>query len=165
MTVWVGPRDKLYERVEALVLPVVDAQGLELYDIEITTRRGERVICVLIDRPGGHAKGRGVALEEIVEVTRELSALFDVEEPVPGRYRLEVFSPGIERALTRPVHFDKLVGDHVHVVFNRMINGRSVIDGELQGREEHEVLIEDGQGVCWRVPMVAIKKAHTVFEW
>lgn len=165
MTVWVGPRDKLYERIEALVLPVVEAQELELYDIEMTTRRGERVVCVLIDRPGGHAKGQGVALEEIVEVTRELSALFDVEEPMQGRYRLEVFSPGIERSLTRPVHFDKLVGDRVHVVFNRMIDGRSVIDGVLRGREEHDALIEDGQGASWRVPLAAIKKAHTVFEW
>lgn len=100
---------EIRDKVIALVEPVLAEQGLELVDIEHRREDRGQVVRVLVDREGG------VDLETLSRLSRELSVLFDVEEPVPGRYTLEVSSPGIERPLRKSEHFVCYVGKRVRI--------------------------------------------------
>ena len=95
----------LVERVHGLVAPVLSDLGLELYDLDWTAG----VIRVVVDRPGG------VDLEAIATATRLISRELDHTDPIPGRYQLEVTSPGLERTLRTPAHFRGAVGTVIKV--------------------------------------------------
>lgn len=153
------------ERVEQIVLPVIEDFGLELYDVEIGTRRGRTVLEVTVDRPSGRAPGQGITLRELVEVNREISAALDVDDPLQGRYSLEVNSPGVERPLTRPRHFERSLGELVHVVFNRVIDGQTAVDGRLASFAGESVTVSLGAERTVTVPLDAIKSARTVYDW
>jgi ribosome maturation factor RimP len=157
--------ETLKERLEAMITELLASAGLELYDLELTTRQRACILRVLVDRPGGYEEGQGVTMEEIVQITREISTMLDVEDPIEQAYRLEVFSPGVERTLTRPRHYEALKGARVHVVLNRVIDRVTSVDGQLQGVEADNVLVLDDQGTVWRLPLIAIKRANTVYDW
>jgi ribosome maturation factor RimP len=159
------PSDTIKERLEALITQLLTDAGLELYDLEFTSNKRSLVLRVLIDRPDGFTQGQGVSMDEIVEMTRAISATLDVEDPFSQPYRLEVFSPGIERVLTRPRHYDALKGARLHVVLNRIIDKATSVDGELEGLEGDLALVRDDGGVVWRLPLHAIKRANTVYQW
>ena len=93
------------DQVRAAVTPVLEESGLELYDVEL----GGAVVRVLVDRPGG------VDLDTLDAATRAVSRALDVADPMPGRYTLEVSSPGLERRLRTPRHFQAAVGSRVKV--------------------------------------------------
>ena len=97
------------DRVRTLVLPIVADLHLDLYDLEF---RGG-TLRVTIDTPPGSPGG--VDLEQIALVTRLVSRDLDHHDPVPGHYTLEVTSPGLERSLRTPVHFQREVGKTVNV--------------------------------------------------
>jgi len=159
------PATSQLEHVEALIAPLIEEAGLELYDCTLTTQRGQRVLRVAVDRPGGTEPGEGVQLEELVELNREISAVLDVEDPISGRYRLDVESPGVERSLRRPWHYERATGQAVHVVLYEPLDGRTSVDGELVSVSENSVTIETKKGQRYDVPLAMIKKANTVYEW
>lgn len=160
-----SPNPPHVAKLEALIAPLLSSLGLELYELEVNLHSKDGLVRVLVDRPGGFTRGEGVSVREIVEVTREISSMLDVEDPIEGRYRLEVFSPGLERSLTRPRHYDGLSGAEIHVVLSIPQNGQSVIDGVLKGREDDVVLVEDQHGESHRIPMAVIKRANTIHDW
>jgi ribosome maturation factor RimP len=157
--------DTLKERLESTIAQLLADAGLELYDLELTSNKRNLVLRALIDRPNGFIQGQGVTMEEIVEMTRAISAVLDIEDPFDQPYRLEVFSPGIERTLTRPRHYEALQGARVHVVLNQIIDKATSVDGTLQGLDGDLALVLDDQGTTWRLPLQAIKRAHTVHAW
>lgn len=161
----IQPQNSQLEAVEALILPLIEEAGLELYDVTLTAQRGRRVLRVAVDRPGGSAPGEGVQLADIVELNREISALLDLEDPIAGRYRLDVESPGVERPLRRSWHFQRVVGQQIHVVLRDPVEERSAIDGSVAEVEETTLTIEMKNGERLIVPMASIKKAHTIYEW
>src|SRR3990170_111686 len=97
------------ERVRALVAPIASDLRLDLYDIE---QRGGTLRVTLDALPGS---GGGIDLEQLALATRLISRELDHHDPVPGKYTLEVSSPGIERPLRRPEHFARVVGQRVSV--------------------------------------------------
>ena len=97
------------ERVIELVEPVLMERGLELVDVEYRREAHGLVVRLLVDREGH------VDLEELSRLSRELSDLFDVEEPAAGAYTLEISSPGINRPLRKPEHFVRYLGKKVRV--------------------------------------------------
>jgi ribosome maturation factor RimP len=143
--------------VERIAAPILTAAGLELVDVEL--RSGN--IIVTVDREGG------IDLDTLAAASKAISAAIDREEAGPtGRYELEVTSPGLERRLRRPEHFQRFVG---HQVALRTLPGT---DGER--RIEGEILAADDRGVVLSVPGLAegrrlaygdIERAHTVFDW
>ena len=142
------------ERVRAVVEPVVAAADLELYDVELAAP----ILRVLVDKAGG------VDLALLGEVTRAVSEALDADDPVPGRYTLEVSSPGLERKLRTPEHFAAAIGKKVRV--------RTVAGTEGERRVEGELAASDGDGITVatadcerRIAYDEVERAKTVFEW
>ncbi|MGF1469033.1 MAG: ribosome maturation factor RimP [Sandaracinaceae bacterium] len=101
-------------RLEEIVAPVVRAHGLELVQVQQVPQRGTLVLRVTIDRVGSErGPGHGVSLADCQAVSRDLGPALEVEEAVPGAYRLEVSSPGLDRALVRLEDFDRFAGHEV----------------------------------------------------
>ena len=99
--------------LETQIAKIIEASGADLYDIEIVTEFEETIFRVLVTKVGG------VDLELCANISHELSPFLDVHPPMAQRYRLEVSSPGIERKLTKPVHFKNAIGEKVKLKNNR----------------------------------------------
>jgi ribosome maturation factor RimP len=143
----------LRERLIALIEPLVGRLGYELVDIEQTSGRGSAVVRLFIDRPSpGSAAADvrgGVGLTDCERVSREVSALLDVEDPIPTAYRLEVSSPGFDRVLRTPAHFARFVGARVAVELAVARAGRRRYTGTLVAADEGGIALEvDGQRVA-----------------
>jgi len=145
------------DRVTALVLPILADLGLELYDLE----NAGGVVRVTI------TKATGLDLEDVALVTRLLSRELDHTDPIPGRYTLEVSSPGLERNLRRPDHFETAVGQIVAVRLHRPVAGTRRLQGTLVAVDETAVTIrlDDAALTEHRVELSQIERARTVFVW
>ncbi|HEX8757596.1 MAG TPA: ribosome maturation factor RimP [Steroidobacteraceae bacterium] len=143
----------LRERLIALIEPLVGRLGYELVDLEQSSGRGSAVIRLFIDRAplrpaGAEAEGNGVTLTDCERVSREVSALLDVEDPIPAAYTLEVSSPGLDRVLRTPAHFARFVGSRVFVELAVPREGRRRYTGTLVSADEAGIALEvDGQRV------------------
>lgn len=145
------------ERVRDLALPVCEAGGVELVDIELAGG----VLRLTVDRPGG------LDLDVISGLTRRISRLLDDDDPVPGRYTLEVSSPGLERRLRTAEHFRRAVGEAVTVRTSAGTEPRR-LKGTLISADDDTVSIrpEDGSDDdLVTVPLDRIERARTVFDW
>lgn len=137
-------------QVGALVEPVLAEEGIELVDTVFS--RG--ALQLFVDRPGG------VDLDAISAVSTTVSRLLDQHPPVPGRYTLEVSSPGLERPLRRPEHFRRFVGTTVAV------KTRPEVEGERRTQGVLEMADDDGIEIGGRrLAYGEIERARTVFEW
>lgn len=154
------------DAVRELVAPILDDNGLELVDVE--ANRG--LVRIYIDKPGG------IDLEVITEATESISRALDDHDPVPGSYTLEVSSPGLERPLKTPEHFQRFVGSDVSVR-TRATAGSSAdgtgteskgerrVKGLLALADETGIAIETDDGVTERLAYGDIDRARTVFDW
>ncbi len=122
-----------------LLEPVVTDLGYELLLIELIGS-GQRILRLYIDAPGG------VNLDDCELVSRNVSAVLDVDDPIAGAYNLEVSSPGIERPLVRDEHFRRHVGERVKVRLMKNISGRKRFTGVLTRVVDGGVVVEvDGE--------------------
>lgn len=112
----------------ALLEPGVEALGYELVDLELNFSGRRGVLRLFIDRSDG------IRVEDCEAVSRQVSAVLDVEDPIQRDYDLEVSSPGLDRKLVKPVHFDQFAGKAVQGRFRQMIEGRRRFAGTLVGR-------------------------------
>ena len=137
--------------------PVLEAQGLDLVDVEVHGAQ----LTVFVDREGG------VGLDELGEVTRDVSAALDVLDPLPGRYTLSVSSPGLERRLRTPAHFARAVGETVTVRVDSGTSDVRRITGTLAGADESGCTLvgADVPGGELHVGYDQIERARTLFEW
>jgi ribosome maturation factor RimP len=143
------------EELTRLLEPTVERMGYELSDLELRLGGRDGVVRVFIDRPGG------VGLADCEAVSRQLSALLDVEDPLPGHYVLEVSSPGLDRKLTKPAHFRRFVGEDVRVRLRAPVEGRRNFRGTLKSVEGGDIAVEvDGE--VHRLSMAAIETARLV---
>jgi ribosome maturation factor RimP len=145
------------DRVRDIVVPLLEARGLDLYDVE---QHGP-VLRVTIDRPGG------VDLDAVGEATKAISLALDEHDPVPGKYTLEVSSPGLERTLRTPEHFALAVGDEVNVKTTAAYEGPRRLTGTLVAADDDGVRIRvDGpDGDELAIAYGDVEKARTVFDW
>jgi ribosome maturation factor RimP len=150
--------NSVLERVRALVQPIVADLSLDLYDCEFAGG----TLRVVIDTPPGSTGG--VDLEQLSLVTRLVSRELDHNDPVPGRYTLEVSSPGLERSLKRAEHFQREVGKVVSVRLHAPLDGRRRLEGPLLSANDRHIVIHcDGGDV--EVALDQIERARTVFVW
>lgn len=144
--------------VHRLVEPVLERMGYELVLVEFGRERPGMVLRLYIDRDGG------VGLEDCERVSREVSAVLDVEDLIDGPFHLEVSSPGVNRPLTRERDFERFKGEQAKVVTLEPRDGRKTFKGRLEGVEQGEVVITvDGQE--YRIPLGAIARANLVYQF
>ena len=146
--------------IEALLSPAVTALGLELLGSEYSAGNASALLRIYIDAPG-----RPVNLDDCEAVSREVSALLDVNDPIEGHYTLEVSSPGIARPLFKPEHFARFVGGEAKVTVDLPIDGRRRFHGVVLRVEGDEIVVEqDGREA--RIPHANVIKARLapVFE-
>jgi ribosome maturation factor RimP len=116
----------LRERLIALIEPLLVRLGYELVELEHAAGRSQAVVRLFIDKPDG------VGVDDCERVSREVAALLDVEDPVPTAYTLEVSSPGFDRVLRVPAHYERFVGSRVFVELKVPRAGRRRYTGTLQ---------------------------------
>jgi ribosome maturation factor RimP len=121
---------------------------------------------VRIDRPGAGASAEeSVSVEDCAHVSRDLSAVLDVEDVVPGTYTLEVSSPGLDRPLTRPDDYRRFAGRRAKLVMREAVDGQTFFKGTLGGVEEGHVLIDADDHRTHRVPLGVITRANLEVEF
>lgn len=138
-----------------LIEPVVKRLGFELADLEVRLGGRNGLVRLFIDQP------RGVTLDDCEQVSLAVSALLDVEDPVPGHYDLEVSSPGLNRKLTKPKHFTRFVGELVKVEMRFPIEGRKRFRGQLRAADRRNIEV-DVDGVSYSLPLATIDTARLV---
>lgn len=119
-------RGNTAETVYQLVKPLADQLDLEIWDVVYLKEGADWYLRVFID------KEEGISIDDCVNLTQELNPVLDKTDPVPGEYILEVSSPGINRKLTRPEHYEKYIGEMLRVKLVRPLeDGRRLLDGIL----------------------------------
>ena len=132
------------EDLNALLAPLISDLGLELVGIEFSPGSGGSLLRIYIDAPE-----RAVGIEDCERASREISALLDVNDPVAGRYTLEVSSPGLDRPLFTPEHFTRFIGQAVKINVNLPLDGRRRFHGSIKEVEGDRIVIEqDGEQVA-----------------
>ena len=147
--------------VTAMVSPILDDLGLELYDMEFAGG----VLKVTIDTPAGQEAG--VDIDQISRVNRLLGRELDHNDVVPGRYTLEVTSPGLERTLRLPRHFVREVGKTIAVRLSSALDGQRRIQGDLVSASEDTIVVRltDNALTEVTIPLSIVERAKTVFQW
>ena len=131
------------EQLNALLAPAIGDLGLELVGIEFSPGHGGSLLRVYVDAPG-----RPVTIDDCERASREISALLDVNDPVSGRYTLEVSSPGLDRPLFTPAQFERFVGEAVKINVNLPLEGRRRFHGTIREVDGDRIVIEqDGTPV------------------
>jgi ribosome maturation factor RimP len=144
--------------VEALLGPVIEAEGLELYDVTRGREGGRRVLRVIVDGPDG------VDLDTLTLLTERVSHRLDLEGFETGPYDLQVSSPGLERPLKRPEHFRRSVGERVKVKTTAPMAGSRTHIGTLIAADDEGITIAIGDEEL-RVPHADVASARTVVDW
>ena len=144
------------ENLVQLALETVEPMGYELVGVQMINRgKHGKTLRVYIDKEGG------ILLDDCAEVSRQLSGVLDVEDPIQGNYDLEVSSPGMDRPLFFADHFERFAGSEVRIQLARMQDGRRKLKGLLIGMEDNEVIVEvDGERI--RFPFENIDSARLV---
>ena len=140
--------------LETQIAKIVEANGAALYDTEIVSEFDETIFRVLVTKVGG------VSLDLCATISHELSPFLDVHPPMSQRYRLEVSSPGIERKLTKPVHFKNAIGEKVKL----KITGEDKLKGILKSADNNGIVVETKQG-DESFEYGALGTAKTYFDW
>jgi ribosome maturation factor RimP len=162
-------RQDVVSRAEALVEPLVRAEGFELVELEYLREPQGWVLRLFIDRPGRDpmAKEGGVGLEECARVSHAVETALEVEDLVPQTYSLEVSSPGINRPLRRPEHFAKVVGKRVKVKTFGPVGQppRKSFSGVLVQTSTSEITVQVEGGGAFHIPLRDIAKANLAGEF
>lgn len=141
------------DRLKALIEPVVNAFGCELWGLEFSAAGRNGLLRVYIDKEGG------VAIEDCERVSRQLGGLLDVENPIPGEYTLEVSSPGMDRPLYEPEQFRRFTGAEISVRLRAAFDGRRKFQGILVGVEDGEIVLLSGEHE-YLFPLADIERAN-----
>jgi ribosome maturation factor RimP len=152
----------MIQRVRELVHPIASDLDLDVYDIE---QRGGTLRVTLDTRPGASGS---VDLEQLSLATRLISRELDHADPVPGRYTLEVTSPGVERSLRTPAHFQREIGKTVNVRLANVDAEQRRLEGVLVAADERTATIRvatGGEPVDQVIDIAGIDRARTVFVW
>ena len=143
------------EQLQTLLAPVIEALGYECWGLEFLSQGRHSLLRIYIDRADG------ILVEDCEAVSRQISSVMDVEDPISNEYTLEVSSPGMDRPLFTLEQFAKHAGDLVKIKLRSPYEGRRSFQGSLRGVEEQDVvvLVDDHE---YLLPIDLIDKANIV---
>jgi len=129
-------------KLAAILQPLVEDLGYEFVGLEFSSNPKNPVLVLYIDKP------EGIAIEDCERTSREVAALLDVEDPIPGHYVLEVSSPGLDRPLFSPQQFGQFAGEIVQITLIAPIEGRRKLKGRILHVRDDKISVEqDGTEV------------------
>lgn len=140
------------ERVYSLIKETVEAQGVELWDVRFLKEGATWYLRVFIDKPDG------ISIDDCTNVSHAIDPIIDEADPIDISYYLEVCSPGIERELSRPHHYEKVKGQKIKLKLYKALDGKKEFIGILKDVGENIALETDGEIKTF--PLSAVSKAH-----
>lgn len=146
------------DKVQAIIEPAVTALGYELVGIEYLSQGRHSLLRIYIDSE------EGITVDDCADVSHQVSAVLDVEDPIKGVYTLEVSSPGLDRPLFKAADFERYAGERVDVRLRLPLDGRRRFKGTLLGVRDEKVIVEV-EGTDYLLPLQDIDKANLVPEW
>ena len=152
---------KLDPRIHEIIERVATREGLELVHAEMVGGRGNAILRIYIDKPGG------VNHVDCATVSEQVGLILEVEDFIPHQYVLEVASPGLDRGLYKPSDYERFAGLPAHIKLTAPLNGQRNFHGTLIGLEregENMALLEDETGNRHRLPLSLITKANVEIE-
>ena len=154
------------ERIREAADRVVESHGLEVFDVQLRRESTGWVVRVFIDRPGPSGTPEdSVGVEDCAVVSREVSTILDVEDPLDRAYTLEVSSPGLDRPLRDARDYERFTGRAAKVVVDNPVDGQTAFAGRIRGIEDGSVVFE-AQGRKWhRIALDNIKRARLDVEF
>jgi ribosome maturation factor RimP len=144
------------ERLQNIITPTIEDLGFELVRVQLTGAQ-RPVLQVMADR----ADGAPMTVDDCADISRALSALLDVEDPIAGAYTLEVSSPGIDRPLTRLKDFERFAGNEARVETRLPVEGRKRFRGMLRGVQDGKVVLDSAEG-SFALPWGDVQRAKLV---
>lgn len=154
------PRPKnIAERVRDLLFDHVLEAECYLWDVEYVKEGAEWILRIVID------SNDGITLDDCERVSRKIDPILDEADPIESAYRLEVTSPGVERPLTRPDHFEACLGEEIEVRLFAPRNGEKVLRGILAETEEKQFTVTLPSGENLTLAKADAAKVSTVFNW
>ena len=145
-------------QIAELLRPTLEGMGTELWGIEYLTQGKHSTLRIFIDKEGG------VGIDDCEQVSRQISALMDVEDPIGGAYTLEVSSPGLDRLLFKRTHFEAYIGSLVKVRLQMNYEGRRNFKGRLAAVENDEIILRQGREE-FVFPLETLDRAQVVPEF
>ena len=148
---------ELERRIAETIEPSLEGMGYELVRVLLQGRE-RQVLQIMAERKDGAA----MTVDDCADISRQVSALLDVDDPIEGAYSLEVSSPGIDRPLTRPKDYEAYAGFEAKLETSEPLEGRKRFRGKLLGLDEHGCVKLAADGVEWAVPLTIVKGAKLV---
>lgn len=150
----------LVERIAGLSEQAAQGTGIEIAEAQLRGAGKARLVRVYIDKPGG------VSHADCELISERLGKLLDQEDAIPGDgYTLEVSSPGVERKLSKPRDFERVVGQKVRLTLREPLDGQTRLEGRLTAFKGGVVALETPPGRRFEVPLAQVQKANLKFEW
>jgi ribosome maturation factor RimP len=164
------PREAdVVERIRGLATGVASTYGLEIFDVQFRREASGMVLRIRLDRPGPSATADdSVSIDDCARVSRDLSAVLDVEDLVATAYTLEVSSPGLDRPLRQADDYRRFSGRRAKVVMRQPVDGQTFFKGTVAGVEGGDflyILIDGDDGRRHRVPFAVITRANLEVEF
>ncbi len=148
------------EKAVELILPVIDSYKCELVEHEFIFEFGHWVLRLYVEK----IDGTGVTIDDCAKISRDISAILDVEDVIEKRYSLEVSSPGLNRPLRKAKDFIRFAGKEIKLKTIAPIDGRGNYRGELLGMRGNDILMKV-DGVEYLIPLDAVAKARIDFKF
>jgi ribosome maturation factor RimP len=145
--------DAVVEKINELVAPIVSELGYELYFIEYVKENNEYYLRIYIDND------KGINLDDCEKVSRPISDILDLKDPISDSYYLEVSSPGINRGLYTDKHLTRYRGSIIRIKLDKPIEGKKIVDGILIDFTEADIIISINNNEI-RVPRIRIKAVN-----
>jgi ribosome maturation factor RimP len=143
--------NEIVAKIRELLAPILEREGIHLVDLKLRGYINNQVLSIFLDTESG------ISLQQIAHMTQEIEGMLDLEDPIPGRYRLEVSSPGIDRPLTEIWQFQKNIGRQLQVNYHEQ-DQKLEKTGILKAVQEDKILLTDKKQE-YTIPLTWIDKA------
>jgi ribosome maturation factor RimP len=152
-------RREVVSKIEEIAGRVGKSEGIEIVEVELKGGGNNQLLRIFID------KLEGVTHADCELISQQVGTILDVEDVVPGRYTLEVSSPGVERKLSKPGDYERFQGKKAKIVLRDPIDNQRHWEGTLGGLDEGLVSLDLSAGKTIRFPLEQVEKANLKFEW
>lgn len=154
-------RSPLEDKITQMIEPVINGRGLSLVLVRVSGEGGEQTLQIFAENP----ETRNLGLEDCTALSREISAMMDVEDPIQSAYRLEISSPGIARPLTRLQDFQDFAGFEAKVEISPPLDGQKRFRGFLRGvNDDGQIVLDTDQGEQKLLDANSVQKARLVLS-